>query len=120
VEESPHSKEGSGVRRRNLFKAAGVTAAATGAGLLSDTPWQRLIDSVSKGRPVDTATVQLMQDRTADLFHTEETVPARQLLESIAQHRNTLEVLLANSRTESLRRDLTVAMGETDVLTQCR
>jgi transcriptional regulator with XRE-family HTH domain len=119
VEKSPHSEEGSGVRRRNLFQAAGVgvAAAATGAGLLSDTPWQRLIDSVSKGRPADTATVQLMQDRTADLFHTEETVPARQLLETIAQHRNTLEALLANSRTESLQRDLTVAMGETDVLT---
>ncbi len=113
VEQSPHNEGGSGVRRRDLFKAT----AATGAGLLSETPWQRLIDSVGKGRPVDTATVQLMQDRTADLFHTEETIPARQLLESIAQHRNILEALLANSRTESIRRDLTVAVGETDVLT---
>ncbi len=58
-----------------------------------------------------------MQDRTADLFHTEETVPARQLLESIAQHRNTLKALLANARIESIRHDLAVAMGETDVLT---
>ena len=91
VEKSQHN-EGSDVRRRDLLKVAGVAAAAAGTGLLSETPWQRLIDSVDKGRPVDTATVQLMQDRTADLFHTEETVPARQLLESIAQHRNTLTV----------------------------
>jgi tetratricopeptide (TPR) repeat protein len=98
------------------LKVAGVAAAA-GTGLLSETPWQRLIDSVDKGRPVDTATVQLMQDRTADLFHTEETVPARQLLESIAQHRGTLESLLANSRIGSIRNDLAIAMGETDVLT---
>jgi transcriptional regulator with XRE-family HTH domain len=92
VEESEHN-EGSDVHRRDLLKVAGVTAAAAGTGLLSHTPWQRLIDSVNKGRPVDTATVQLMQDRTADFFHTEETVPARQLLESIAQHRDTLRGL---------------------------
>jgi transcriptional regulator with XRE-family HTH domain len=116
VEKSQHN-EGSDVRRRDLLKVAGVAAAAAGTGLLSETPWQRLIDSVDKGRPVDTATVQLMQDRTADLFHTEETVPARQLLESIAQHRNTLQSLLANARIKSIRNDLAIAMGETDVLT---
>lgn len=103
------------MHRRDLLKIAGATAAA--AGLLSDTPWQRLLNSVEKGRPVDTATVQLMQDRTADLFHTEETVPARQLLESIAQHRNTLTTLLTNARIESIRHDLAVSLGETDVLT---
>lgn len=119
VEEPPHNahNEGSDVRRRDLLKVAGVAAAAAGTGLLSETPWQRLIDSVDKGRPVDTATVQLMQDRTADLFHTEETVPARQLLESIAQHRGTLKSLLANARIGSIRHDLAIAMGETDVLT---
>lgn len=116
LEKSPHS-EGSDVHRRDLLKVASVAAAAAGAGLLSDTPWQRLIDSVNKGRPVDAATVQLMQDRTADLFYTEETVPARQLLESIAQHRTTLQTLLANARVESIRKNLAVAMGETDVLT---
>ncbi|MGH3841676.1 MAG: helix-turn-helix domain-containing protein [Pseudonocardiaceae bacterium] len=118
VVKSQHNKgsEGSEVRRRDLFKVAGVTAAA-GTGLLADTPWQRLIDSVDNGRPVDTATVQLIQDRTADFFHTEETVPARQLLESMAEHRNTLKALLVNTRIESIRHDLAVAMGETDVLT---
>jgi transcriptional regulator with XRE-family HTH domain len=115
-DEAPH-EEGSGVRRRDVFKVARAGATAAAAGLLSETPWQRLIDSVEKGRPVDTATVQLMQDRTVDLFHTEETVPARQLLESIAEHRGTLRALLANARTDSVRRDLMVAMGETEVLT---
>lgn len=116
VETSEHN-EGSDVHRRDLLKAAGVAAAAASTGLLSETPWQRLIDAVDNGRPVDIATVQLMHDRTADLFHTEETVPARQLLESIAQHRNMLKVLLANARVESMRNDLAVAVGETDVLT---
>jgi transcriptional regulator with XRE-family HTH domain len=118
VEQEPPRNEGSDVRRRELLlklKAAGATAAA--ASLLSDTPWQRLIDSLDKGRPVDTATVQLMQDRTADLFHTEETVPARQLLDSIAEHRTILTTLHTNARTDSIRFDLAVAIGETDVLT---
>jgi transcriptional regulator with XRE-family HTH domain len=116
VEQAPPS-ERSDMRRRDLLLKAASVSAAVGAGLLSDTPWQRLIDSVNKGRPVDTATVQLMQDRTADLFHTEETVPARQLLEEIARHRTMLETLLANAQIASIQRDLAVAMGETDVLT---
>ncbi|MGH3774225.1 MAG: helix-turn-helix domain-containing protein [Pseudonocardiaceae bacterium] len=115
IEKAKHN-EGSDVRRRDLLKVAGVTAAAVGSGLLSGTPWQRLIDSVDKGRPVDAATVQLVQDRTADFFHTEETVPARQLLESMAKHRDTLKALLVNARVESIRNDLAVAMGETNVL----
>jgi transcriptional regulator with XRE-family HTH domain len=116
VEAAEHS-EGSNVHRRNLLKLGGVTAATAGTGLLSASPWQRLIDSVDKGRPVDTATVQLMQDRTADFFHTEETVPACQLLDSLTQHRGTLKALLANARISAIRDQLTVAIGETDVLT---
>jgi len=116
VDYAPHS-EASDMRRGDRPNTTSVAATVASAGLLSDTPWQRLIDSVNKGRPVDTATVQLMQDRTTDLFHTEESVPARQLLEAFAQHRTTLETLLANARTESLQRDLAVALGETDVLT---
>lgn len=38
-------------------------------------------------------------------------------LESIAQHRDTLKTLLANARIESIRNNLAVAIGETDVLT---
>jgi transcriptional regulator with XRE-family HTH domain len=115
--EAAEQNEGNAVHRRDLFKAAGVTAATVGTGLLSATPWQRLIDSVNKGRPVDTATVQLMQDRTADFFHTEETVPACQLLDSLTQHRSTLKTLLANARIGAIRDQLAVAIGETDALT---
>lgn len=52
-------------RTMNIMKGATcadllATTAGTGAQLLSGAPWQRLIDSVDKGRPVDTATVQLI------------------------------------------------------------
>jgi transcriptional regulator with XRE-family HTH domain len=116
VEKSLHN-EGSDVRRRDLLKVTGVTAAAAGtAGLLANTPWQRLMDSVDKGRPVDAATAQLMHDRTADFFDTEETVPARQILESLTHHRATLVALLPNARTDAVRNQLAVSLGETDAL----
>lgn len=104
------------VRRRDLLKAAGVAAAATGGGLLAETPWQRLMDSLDKGRAVDTATIQIMQDRTADFFETEYTVPARHVLDSLTTHRTTLTTLLGNARTDATRDPLIVMMGETDVL----
>ena len=43
VKESPPNEK-SNVYRRDLFKSAGVTAAAVGTSILSETPWQRLID----------------------------------------------------------------------------
>lgn len=116
VEESDQDKE-SAVRRRELFelfKTAGATAA--GSGLVANTPWQRLMDSVNKGRPADVATAQLMHDRTADFFDTEETVPARNVLESLTRHRATLASLLGNARTDTVRHQLNVSMGETDAL----
>jgi tetratricopeptide (TPR) repeat protein len=58
-----------------------------------------------------------MQDRTADFFHTEETVPAGQLLDSLTQHRGTLKTLLTNARIGAIRDQLAVAIGETDALT---
>lgn len=116
VEEPEQDKE-SDVRRRELFKTARVTAAAAASsGLLVNTPWQRLMDSVDKRRPVDAATAQLMHDRTADFFDTEETVPARQILESLTRHRVTLASLLANARTDGVRHQLDVSTGETDAL----
>jgi hypothetical protein len=106
------------VRRRELFTTTRVTAAAAaGSKLLVDTPWHRLIDSVDTGRPVDAATVQLTHDQTVDLFYAEETTPSRELLESMIQHRKTIKTLLSNSRTDSIRNHLMVAMGETDALT---
>ncbi|MBV9013738.1 MAG: hypothetical protein JO272_17155 [Pseudonocardiales bacterium] len=102
------------VRRRDLI-VGGVTT-ATGTGLLADAPWRRLMDSVDKGRPVDATTVQLMQDRTADFFETEYTVPARHVLDSLTNHRATLTTLLGNARTDATRDPLTVMLGETEAL----
>jgi tetratricopeptide (TPR) repeat protein len=74
------------------------------------------MDSVVKGRPVDAATIQLMQDRTADLYDTEHAVPPRQLFDSLMRHRATLTTLLGNARTDAARYPLTVMMGETEGL----
>ena len=118
VEEPPHNEE-SDVRRRDSLKVAGVAALAAAHSVLSDTPWQRLIDSLDKGRPVDTATVQLIHDRTVDLFYADETVPSRELLTSAMQHRKAIQALLANSRNDSVRNHLVMALGETDALAGC-
>ncbi|XVV05911.1 helix-turn-helix domain-containing protein [Actinosynnema sp. CA-248983] len=114
--EEVQEQEGLDVRRRDLLKVAGVAAAAASAELISNSPWQRLADSVERERPVDGATLRLMQDRTADLFQTEETVPARKLLDSLSEHEATLSALLKNARTDSDRRSLGVALGETKAL----
>jgi tetratricopeptide (TPR) repeat protein len=117
--EEPEQDQDEDVHRRDLLKglkSAGVTAAAAGSGLLADAPWQRLMDSVAKGRPVDAATVQLMQDQTADFFDTQYAVPARHLFDLLTKHRATLATLLSNARTEDTRHPLTVMMGETEAL----
>lgn len=107
--------EDEAVRRRNLLMGTGVAAAA-GSGLLADAPWQRLMDAVDKRRPVDATTVQLMQDRTTDFFETEYTVPARQVLDSLTNHRATLTALVGNARTDATRDPLKVMLGETESL----
>jgi tetratricopeptide (TPR) repeat protein len=112
----PAQGEDDDVRRRDLLKVAGVAAATASSGLLADAPWQRLLDSVDKGRPVDTATVALMHDRTADLFDTQYAVPARQMFGSLTKHRATLTTLLGNARTDATREPLVVMMGETEAL----
>jgi tetratricopeptide (TPR) repeat protein len=117
--EEPDQNKDDDVRRRNLLTVTvtgAAAAAAAGSGLLVDAPWQRLMDSVDKGRPVDTATVQLMQDRTADLFDTQYAVPARHMFDSLTKHRATLTTLLDNARTDATRDPLKVMMGETDAL----
>jgi tetratricopeptide (TPR) repeat protein len=103
------------VRRRNLLKVPGVAAAA-GSGLLADAPWQRLMDAVDKRRPVDATTVQLMQDRTADLHDTEHAVPPRDVFDTLTNHRATLTTLLGNARTDATRHPLKVMIGETESL----
>jgi tetratricopeptide (TPR) repeat protein len=104
------------VRRRDLLRVTGVAAGAAGGGLLADAPWQQLMASVDKSRPVDTATVQLMQDRTADLFDTQYMVPARHVLDSLTNHRATLTALMGNTRTDATRNPLAVMLGETESL----
>jgi transcriptional regulator with XRE-family HTH domain len=103
------------MRRRDVLKVAGIAAVA-GSGLLADAPWQRLMDSVDKGRPVDAATIQLLQDRMADLFETQYAVPARHMVASLTQHRATLTTLLGNARTDATRDPLAVMLGETEAL----
>ncbi|MEC3978613.1 helix-turn-helix domain-containing protein [Amycolatopsis sp. H20-H5] len=111
--EPPRQEPGGDVPRRHVLKAA---SAAASASLLANSPWQRLIDSVDHARPVDSATVQLMQDRTASFFDTEETVPARQVLESLAKHKAIINTLLENARTDAIRNQLAVMLGETHAL----
>ncbi|MGH3808469.1 MAG: helix-turn-helix domain-containing protein [Pseudonocardiaceae bacterium] len=116
--EEPNRDEDKGdpVRRRDLLTVTRGVAGAAAGGLLADAPWQRLMDAVDKGRPVDTATVQLMQDRTADFFDTEYTVPARHVLDSLVNHRATLTTLVGNARTDATRDPLKVMLGETEAL----
>ncbi|WP_432847242.1 helix-turn-helix domain-containing protein [Amycolatopsis sp. CA-161197] len=111
------AQELSDVPRRDLLKSAGALAvSAASAGLLANAPWQRLMDSVEKDRPVDMATVQLMQDRTADFHDNEHTAPARQLLEGLLRHRAVISALLANARTDAARNELVRTFGETEAL----
>lgn len=117
-ESSQQTCEDDAVRRRDLFTLAEVAgvSAATGSGLLADAPWQRLRDSLTKARPVDAATIQLMQDRTADLHDTEHAVPPRDVFDTLIRHRSTLTTLLGNARTDAIRHSLTVMIGETESL----
>ena len=116
VEEPDRDEEEDDVRRRELMKFAGVTAASTGGDTLTDSPWQRLMNSVDKERPVDTATVEFMQDQTAEFFETEYTVPARRVLDSLTEHCATLTTLVGNARTDVTRDQLNVMLGETKAL----
>jgi len=101
------------VHRRDLLRSA---TAVVGSGLLADTPWQRLSDSISRGRAVDQTTVRVVEDRTARFFDDEETRPARVILATIQDHRCILEALVANARREDLRTRLLISMAESDAL----
>jgi transcriptional regulator with XRE-family HTH domain len=97
---------GSHVHRRELFKVARAATAVAYTGLLASSPWQRLIDCVEHSKPVDAPTVRLIQDRTADFYNTEETVPARELLDSLTEHLTILQAILPNAHTEQIRHEL--------------
>ena len=110
-------QEPSYVPRRDMLRNAGALAvSAASSALLANAPWQRLMDSIEKDRPVDSATVQLMSDRTADFHDNEHTVPARQLLEGLQRHRAVLSAVLNNARTDATRAELIRTFGETEAL----
>jgi transcriptional regulator with XRE-family HTH domain len=106
----------SDMTRRDLLAAAGIAAATAGVSLIGNMPWQRLRDSVDNGRPIDTATVQLMEDRTAEYFEIERTVPAVEILDNLTKHRSVVSLLIDNARGDDVRRRLAVLLGETDAL----
>jgi transcriptional regulator with XRE-family HTH domain len=104
------------IPRRDLLAATGLAAATAGATLIANMPWQRLRDSVDNGRPIDTATVQLMEDRTAEFFEIERTVPAIEIFDDLLKHRSVISLLIEGARTEHVRNRLAVLLGETDAL----
>jgi tetratricopeptide (TPR) repeat protein len=110
------SPDGKNLHRRDFVKVAAGVSAVVAGGILAGAPWQRLASSLVGDRPVDEATVQLMEDRTLDFFYTEGMAPARQLVELLSRHRETLVSLAKNARVETLRNRLAVSVGETDAL----
>lgn len=103
------------VDRRDVLKLAGA-ATVLGASVLQDAPWQRLADALDGRRAADGTTVRMIESRTATFFRTEETSPARQLVQSLMQHRAELAAIIDTTANESLRRRLVTAIGETEAL----
>lgn len=97
------------VDRRDVFKLAS-------AAIMSAAPWQRLADTIEYGLAPDARTIDLMQDRTTEFFHLEETTPSRTILASLVEHGETLRGLLAVTSNDQDRRRLLSAAGETEAL----
>jgi transcriptional regulator with XRE-family HTH domain len=114
--EASATENGGDVDRRDALRALAGTAAGVGAALIKDSPWQRLVETMEHGRPADAITVSLLEDRTADFFRDEETIPARQLLRSLCQHRETIRTLALNTANAQLKQRLIITAGETDAL----
>jgi hypothetical protein len=116
LKQPSEADEAPSINRRELLIAPGTAAAAAGADLIANSPWQRLRESADNTRPVDASTIQLMEDRTAEYFETERTVPASQILDLLIKHRSIVSTLRDNARTEEARNRLAVVLGETDAL----
>lgn len=114
-EERPSSDTLDDVHRRDLIKLTGAAVVA-GSGVLSDAPWKRLADTLAGGRAADQSTVAMLVNRTAGFFRSEETQPARQLIVSLKEHYRSLTKLIQSTESESLRRPLVIAAGETEAL----
>ena len=114
--DSGDTDEGSDVDRRNLLRLAGAAVVTAGSELLNDAPWQRLADAVRRQRPADRVTVNLLEERTADFFRTEETTPARHLLTPLAAHLRTLRTLITHTTDDELRQRLLISVGESEAM----
>lgn len=105
-----HDRGDDDVHRRDVLKFAG-------AAVMSGAPWERLADTIERNRAPDSMIIGLMQDRTTEFFHLEETTPARTILTSLTEHGTTLRRLLNVTSNEQDRRLLLSAAGETEALT---
>ncbi|MGW3472122.1 hypothetical protein ACWDKQ_27485 [Saccharopolyspora sp. NPDC000995] len=98
------------MHRRDVLKLAGAAA------IMSAAPWQRLADTIEHGRAPDSSAISLVEDRTTEFFHLEETTPSRTILASLTEHGATLRRLLEATSREQDRRRLLSAAGETEAL----
>jgi len=97
-----------------MFKLTGAVAA--GASILANAPWERLAEAMAGRRPADAATVTMIENRTAEFFRSEETLPARQLVNLLRTHFQGLRDLISTTADASLRRRLHTCLGETEAL----
>lgn len=81
-----------------------TSPAAPSSGILNDAPWQRLADSLAGLRAADSATVGMIERRTAEFFHSEERISARQLVSSLRTHYQSVRSLIATTADTTLRR----------------
>lgn len=97
------------MQRRDVLKLAGAAA-------MSAAPWQRLANTLEHGYAPDAAAISLVEDRTTEFFHLEETTPSRTILASLTEHGATLRQLLEATTREQDRRRLLSAAGEAEAL----
>ena len=111
------TEEGEPVERRNLLKIASLGAAAT---VLGEDARTRLVETLEHEHAPDDTAVCLLEKRMAELYRAEETVPARQLVDAVARHRQEAAQLLnlsaSAAASDQLRRRLLSTMGEADAL----
>ncbi|MGW3201921.1 transcriptional regulator [Streptomyces sp. NPDC001118] len=93
-------------------RSAVFGTAAIAAGIATD-PWGRLAAAVSRPRVDDEAAQELLR-KTAELFTTEEHLPARLLARRLATHLETLTALIPGAGRHE--KALTVAAAETAAL----
>jgi tetratricopeptide (TPR) repeat protein len=93
-----------------------LTGAAVGAGMLANAPWERLAEAMAGRRTADNATVTMIENRTAEFFRSEETMPARQLVTLLRAHLSGLRDMIETTRDGALRQRLLTCIGQTEAL----